>query len=280
MEGNDCYKFSTIRNYVALAGAAPVRVVTDVGANTGAITRMIKAYFPDARVHAYEAVAEYAELAAANTRDLEGVSVHHRAITAAHRFYDDAGRRRRGRPVPLRVLKGTPRGGPGWVGGSLVVPADDPAVASGGAPAYELLGDAVPGATFDEMVAEVLAAEDADEIDVVKMDCEGCEHSCLGSAKVKTLKHCRFIVGEYHGIQRFYDVMEASLYRTHKVNLIGQADLGAFFAERRGEGDEILHGDNTGMRVPRPWLGERPIDWHVFNGRFVLPEERYVHALP
>jgi hypothetical protein len=280
VEGNDCYKFSTIRNYVTLTAAPPIRVVMDVGANAGAITRLIKGYFPGARVHAYEAVAEYAELATANTRDLEGVTVHHRAITAAHRFHDDGGRRRRGRPVPLRVLKGTPRGGPGWVGGSLVVPADDPVLAGGGAAAYELLADPVPGATFDEAVEEVLAAEGADEVDVVKMDCEGCEHSCLGAARVKTLERCRFIVGEYHGLQRFYDVMVGSLYRTHKVNLIGQSDLGAFFAERRGPDDGILHGDNTGMRVPRPWLGDRSIDWHVFDERFVLPAERSAHALP
>jgi len=279
VEGNDCYKFSTIRNYVALTGAPPIRVVMDVGANVGAITRLIKGYFPDAHVYAYEAVAEYAEIAAANTRDLARVSVQHKAITAAHRFLDDAGRRRRRRPVGLRVLKGLPQAGPGWAGGSMVVPADDPAVA-GGAPGYELLVDAVPGATFDEVVADVLLAEGTRDVDIVKMDCEGCEHSCLGAARTATLERCRYIVGEYHGIQRFYDVMESSLYRTHKVNLVGQGDLGAFFAERKGTGESILRDDNAGMRTARPWLGERPIDWHLFDERFVLPEDRRWHALP
>jgi FkbM family methyltransferase len=281
VEGNECYKFSTIQNYVAVTGAPPVRLALDIGANVGAITRMLKAYFPDARVYGYEAVADYVALAAANTRDLPGVTIAHRAISAAHKFRDDVARRRRTDHVALRVLKGTPDAGPGWAGGSIVVAADDAAIATGTAPrGYQLLAEPVPAATLDEVVSEVLAAEGGQEIDIVKMDCEGCEHSCLGSAGLKTLRRCRFIVGEYHDIQRFYTVMQGSLYRTHKVSLIGQHDLGAFFAERLdGTADGILRYDKTGMLLSRPWLGERPIDWHVFAESYVRPEDRFWHAL-
>src|SRR5437899_6512283 len=80
MEGNECYKFPTIRNYLDLTHADPVRVMIDIGANVAAVTRMMKAYFPDARVYACEAVDEYATLAEANTRDLPGVTVWRRAV--------------------------------------------------------------------------------------------------------------------------------------------------------------------------------------------------------
>jgi hypothetical protein len=75
--------------------------------------------------------------------------------------------------------------------------------------------------------------------------------------------------------------MEHKLFRTHKVNLIGQRGLGAFFAERlEGTRDGILRFQKDGMLVPRPWLADRPIDWHHFNEQYVPPGERYWHALP
>lgn len=281
MEGNECYKFATIRNYVDLTRAEPVRVAIDVGANVGTITRMMKAYFPEARVYAFEAVPDYAAIAEANTRDLDGVTVCRRAITAEHLFHDDLGERPRPAAGTMRVLKGMPAAGPGWGGGSLVVPADCTAIAGGIAPAgYRLTEDEVAPLSLDELVADVLARERAAQIDVLKLDCEGCEHSSLGTASEETLRRLRFIVGEYHGIERFYTVMERKLYRTHKVSLIGQRDLGAFFAERLdGTRDGILHYDRSGMLVPRPWLSARPIDWHLFNDLYVPPGERRAHAL-
>ena len=37
--------------------------------------------------------------------------------------------------------------------------------------------------------------------------------------------------------------------------------------------------DKDGMLIVRPWLASAPIDWHVFNEAYVLPEERAIHAL-
>lgn len=281
MEGNECYKFATIRNYIDLTDADSVRVTIDVGANVGTITRMMKAYFPDACVYAYEAVAEYAGLAEANTRDLPRVTISRRAVTADHLFHDDFGQSPRSGTGGLRVLKGMPEAGPGWGGGSIVVNADSPALAGGRSPrGYRLLDDEIAPISLDEAVADALAREGADRVDILKLDCEGCEHSSLGAASDATLERVRFIVGEYHGIERFYAVMQRKLYRTHKVNLIGQRDLGAFFAERLdGDRDGILRFDKTGMLVPRPWLSGGAIDWHLFNKRFVPPGERHSHAL-
>ena len=282
MEGNECYKFATIRNYIDLTQADPVRVMLDVGANVGAVSRMMKAYFPDARLYACEAVDEYAALAEANTRDLPDVTVWRRAVSSEHQYFDDAGERRRGRPVAIRMLKGLPAAGPGWGGGSISVAEDAAAISGGTAPrGYALLDAPVAAASLNELVDEVLRREGANQIDIAKFDCEGCEHSSLGCATLKTLRRIRFIVGEYHGIERFYGVMERKLFRTHKVSLIGERNLGAFFAERLdGTKDGILRFRKDGMLVPRPWLCDRPIDWHIFNEQYIPPGERYWHAFP
>jgi hypothetical protein len=174
-----------------------------------------------------------------------------------------------------------PEAGPGWGGGSISVPEDSPAIAGGAPPrGYNLLEPPVDAVSLNELVGEVLEREQARQIDLLKLDCEGCEHSALGCATLQTLKRIRFIVGEYHGIERFYGVMERKLFRTHKVSLIGQRDLGAFFAERlEGTKDGILRFDKNGMLVDRAWLSARPIDWHLFNERYVPPGERAWHAL-
>jgi hypothetical protein len=241
----------------------------------------MKAYFPDAVVYAYEMVPEYHALAEANTRDLPGVTMLRSAVTGEHLFHDDLGEQKREGPVAMRVLKGSPAAGHGWAGGSIAAPADSPAIAGGSTPGYTLTDDTIDAWSLDEIVSHVLKRERKKQVDILKMDCEGCEHSSLGTASRNTMKRIRFIVGEYHDVERFYRVMARKLYQTHKVNLVGQRDLGAFFAERLdGTGDGILRFDKTGMLVPRPWLADRPIDWHLFDERYVPPGERYWHALP
>jgi FkbM family methyltransferase len=276
MEGNYCYKFSTIRNYIEKTGAPPVRLCLDIGVNAGDITRMMRAFFPDAWIYGCEPVPEYFDAARENLKDLDRVRLFRRALTAQHRFRDDLGRRRLRSPAPLRILKATPEGGPGWQGGSRV---EDAAVEP--SRGYESHPAEVEPVTLPEFIDEVLAERGAREIDVLKMDCEGCEHSSLGAAPLATLRKIRFIAGEYHGIARFYSVMAGRLFKTHKVNLIGDKDLGAFFAERLdGTRDGILRFNKDGMLQPRPWLAEEPLDWHLFNEEYVLPEDRFWHALP
>ncbi|HEU0301090.1 MAG TPA: FkbM family methyltransferase [Longimicrobium sp.] len=280
MEGNDCYKFSTIRSYIEATGAPPVRVVVEAGVNVGSVTRLVKAYFPEAAVFGLEVVRELAGLARANTRDLAGVRILTRALTAEHLYEDDAGTRPRASPTTLRLLRGTPRAGPGWAGGSTVVPASHPLVGDPGVRGLEGSSQRVRPITLEELLAAVRRRTGSAEVDILKMDCEQCEHSSLGCAAEETLRRLRFIVGEYHGIQRFWRVLRDRLFRTHKVSLIGDAELGAFFAERRdGEKDGILRHDNAGMLQLRPWLSDEPMEWHLFNERYVLPDERSIHAL-
>jgi hypothetical protein len=275
MEGNDCYKFSTIRNFIAASPAKDVETIVEIGANIGEVTLLIHGYFPAARIIAFEAVKEYCDIAAARTRKIPNIAVHNKAVTAQHRFVDDLGEERRGADIDLVILKGLPDGGPGWVGGSMVFPSDEPRVADPDDHyGYLKIDQAVTPITLGEiMLEEGLAA-----IDILKLDCEGCEHSVLGSAGPDVLARIRFIVGEYHGFDRFTAVMRNRLFQTHKVNLFGDPELGCFFAERRDErGDGILH--DRMIQAPVPWLGDAPAEWHAFNEHYVLPHERYWHGL-
>jgi methyltransferase family protein/methyltransferase FkbM-like protein len=277
MEGNECYKFSTIHNFIKRTGEPPIERIVEVGVNVGGISLMMHDYFPSARIVGFEAVAEYCELARSRTAHVPQIELFHRAVTYDHLYADDLGACPRSVAAPLRIMKGLPCAGPGWLGGSVVVPADHEMTRrTGGVRGYELIADGVAPITIEE----ILDLTGFLEIDLLKIDCEGCEHSVLGCVPAETLRKIRFIAGEYHGLGRFYKVMRHKLFATHKVNLIGDAILGAFFAERLdGEKDGILRFNKENMLLPRPWLSEKSIDWHLFNEEFVLPAERPSHAL-
>lgn len=59
----------------------PVQVVFDVGANIGQTTRLIKARFPAAGVHAFEPVSSTYETLQRNVRPLDGVACHRLALS-------------------------------------------------------------------------------------------------------------------------------------------------------------------------------------------------------
>src|SRR2546425_6716290 len=231
MEGNECYKFSTISNYITRTGAKPLGIAVEIGVNIGEVTRLIRSTFPAARIHGFEAVTEYYERARAAFKGKRGIKLYNKAVTSQHLFVDDLGESPRSEPAELRVLIGTPAAGPGWQGGATVLLADH-ALVTGPHPltGFELVDQPVRPITLDEVVATVLKAESARRIELLKLDCEACEHSTLGCASLETLKSCQYIVGEYHGIERFYQVMRRKLFQTHKVNLIGDRSLGCFFA--------------------------------------------------
>lgn len=275
MEGNSCYKFSTIAHYVRTTGARPIRTILDVGANVGNVSLEMAKYFPAARIFGFEAVEEYYLEARRATSSLPNIHIFHAAVTSQHRFMDATGAAPLPSNRPLQILKALPAGGPGWRGGSVVAASADGVDASH----YRLLNDPVVPLTLDEVVGVVGKLSGEPGIDIAKFDCEGCECSSLGCASEETLRLMRFIVGEYHGIDRFFEVMEKKLFRTHYVNLIGDAQLGAFFAENIAESAGILDPDRETMRIPRPWLSGRLLEWNVFRRDFVIPGEEADHAL-
>jgi len=277
MEGNECYKFSTLRNYINFARAKPIQIVVEIGVNVGNICALIRNYFPAARIYGYEPVVEYFEIAKARIERESGVFLFNQAVTSRHLYEDAFGKCKRLNPAIMRICKKRREAGPGWMGGSVVVPEEE--IDQRDTNKYEI-GQAVQSVTLDEVVNQVLCAENATEIDLIKIDCEGCECSAFGSCDMETLKRIRFITGEYHGIARFYRLMTRQLYRTHKVHLFGETRLGAFFAERfEGERDGILKFNKEGMLQLRPKMCDFPIDWHHFNAEFVVPEERWFHGL-
>jgi hypothetical protein len=274
MEGNSCYKFSTVANYIRRTGAAPIRVAIDVGCNVGNMTRLMRMHFWEARVVSFEAVYEYYLCAWKFLGSDPLVRVFQAAITAEHRYADDVGEEPRSEPLPLKILKGRPGGGWGWLGGSRVV-VEPPADLR--PEAYEVISQPLHALTLDEAVTAVCLLTGASEIDYLKLDCEGSESSALGCASFDTLRKMRFIAGEYHDFARFYRVVQAKLRQTHYVNLAGGRDMGAFFAERRGAERTILAPD--GLALPRPELADYLVESHPFRDEFVLPGERAVHGL-
>lgn len=278
MEGNECYKFSTIKNFIARTGQKEIKTILDIGVNTGEITLMMNAYFPQAKIYGFEVVKEYFDIAHSRTKHIGDIKLFNMAVSTQHLFADDLGTQARAEKANLKIFKGLPEGGPGWGGGSFVVPEDHELVALFERVfGYEKLEDKVSATSLDEFIR----SQKLEEIDLIKIDCEGCEHSVFGCSDIGTLKRIRFITGEYHDLKKFYQVMQAKLFLTHKVNLIGQSGQGCFFAERLdGEKDGILRFDKSGMLSLRPWLCDIPIDWHLFNEEFVLPQDRRWHALP
>jgi len=237
------YRFSEIKRFVRRSGAPPIRVVVDVGANIGDTLLLLHRHFPRARIIGFEPVLEYFEIAAQRVAAIRRIELHNRAVTAQHLFLDDLGERPRPSEMGLTIVKALPAAGSAWRGGSLVGPADHELLTSGvSAPGYERLPQPVTPVTL----AGIFAENEVGEIDLLKMDCEGCESSVLGCADPELLRRVRFITGEYHGLPRFCPVLQGRLLRTHKVHLAGNAALGSFLAERRdGEADGLLRHETA-----------------------------------
>lgn len=255
MSADEFYRLPALRDFIARTGAAPIRVVVDVGANIGDTLLLLHRYFPEARIIGFEPVAEYFAVAVERTAAVDRIAVHNHAVTADHLFHDDLGLRKRPCPMALALAKALPESGVGWRGGSLVGPADHPLLAAGREVAgYTRADQPVVPITL----AEAMEEHGLDEIDLLKLDCEGCESSVLGSADLDVLRRVRFITGEYHGLARFYPAMRHRLFETHKVCLAGNEELGAFFAERRdGERDGMLRHRTAVAR-----LRGSPIEWN------------------
>jgi len=269
MEGNDCYKFSTVNRYLAATGGKPVELVLDVGCNLGEMSAEMKERFPQARIFAFEPLPEYYDRSAERFARDPRVTVLNLAVCGLHQFHDDFGERRRDEPAGLELHKSLE-----YVGASAVFEADTPPHSS-----RIKLEAPCAALSLDAVVAMALAETGRGEIDYLKMDCEYCEHHSLGCARPETLRRIRFIGGEYHGVERFHRVMKARLFPTHYVNLVGNRHQGSFFCERIGEERTMLRTDRDGMLVERPELSDSPIDWHAFREEFVAREEWGSHGL-
>jgi FkbM family methyltransferase len=257
------YRLPTVKRFVEKSGAKNIEAIVDIGVNVGDTLLLLHRYFPAARIIGFEPLAEYFDIALRRTEGTGRIELHNKAVTSDHLFFDDFGERPRPCRMALTIAKATPESGVGWRGGSLIGPTDHELLAAAVAvPGYQRLAQPVSPITL----AEILAENAIDEIDLLKLDCEGCESSVLGSATLETLRRVRFITGEYHGLARFYPAMRKTLFHTHKVCLTGDTKLGSFFAERRrGERDGILSHRTTRAPVAD---SDEPIEWNPLRERW------------
>ena len=161
----------------------------------------------------------------------------------------------------LTIVKALAAAGPGWQGGSLIGPIDHELLeATISAPGYERAEQPVAPITL----ADILDQNGLDEVDLLKLDCEGCESSVLGCAAPGLLRRVRFMTGEYHGLPRFYPVVRERLFQTHKVCVAGNRELGSFLAERRdGASDGLLRHRTAPARIAA--AGDQPIECNPYS---------------
>lgn len=229
MEGNDCYRFLDV--------PFSPQTVVDIGANFGAMSRLMRQYFPDADIYAFEPVRDCYDVCVVNCRPFRKIHVFPWAVSAEHQFADDFGQEPR--QTELRCCHATPGKGAGWIGSHRMIRSGEPLDES------EFINEGTPERilTLDELLDFVSRETGRPEIDVLKSDCEGAEASFLGCASDNTLRRIKIITGEYHGLPRFQQVVDRRLSKTHAVQL--QADpidnhLGSFFAVRRDIDNHVL----------------------------------------
>ncbi len=169
MEGNECYKFSTIRNYVMRTGALPIQTIVDIGANVGDMSALMHEFFPNATIQAIEVVPTLFNHLSQRFKNHPQIHVHGMALTAANKFADDLGTQPLEMPRRLQVLEGLPAGGPGWRGGSTLT-SDD--CIDFDKTSYAPRSLRFPCVSLDEAV-ERFSSNGV--VDLVKFDCEGCE---------------------------------------------------------------------------------------------------------
>jgi FkbM family methyltransferase len=181
-----------------VACPAPVKVILDLGANSGLASTWFALRFPGAKIHAYEpdpVVFKYLE---DNLRQFSNARAVNAAISGVEGVLDFY-RSDRSFSSSLHPL----------VGASVI---------------------RVRSMTLDQAIASA-----GGDVDIVKMDIEGAEFSAI---EMSTSVACvKAIVGEVHPAkgQRLVEDLVASLARTHSVRANGQKDKKCLFWATRAQ---------------------------------------------
>ena len=157
---------------------APSPVIVDIGAHIGSFTVFAKQLHPDATIVAVEMDDENHALLVENTAGLPGVTIVHAAMVGA--------------TAPLGYCRGKTNSG-----GTHVTWVKYPDTL----PLPETL-----------TLAQLAARFGLEHVDLLKLDCEGCEHTILRQAVSDgSIERVKCIVAEYHA---FFDETLAGLLDT------------------------------------------------------------------
>jgi len=192
-------------------------VVVDVGAHIGCFAAQVRRHQPHARIFAIECCPENL---AALRRNAGGFAT---IVPAALTYERDVALLNAVYPDCVTT------------GGSVVASR---AEIAGRVAAGELGDEAQPGAggywgdlrplatlTLEELVAE----HQIQEIDLLKLDCEGSEFSILRHTTL--LDRIRFIIGEYHGRDAFARLV-AERFSDWDLTILKEGELGLFWLRR------------------------------------------------
>ncbi|MBI3861039.1 MAG: FkbM family methyltransferase [Planctomycetia bacterium] len=173
----DIFEQDAYRTCLLSNNAGPQEVVVDIGAHIGTFARLWHRKNPQARIICVEACPENLEVLRANVGDF--AQVVHAACT-----YETA---------ELMLLNAV-RPGCESTGGSVVVPKSEREFSPLRQEGYVYWDDfrELPRVTLEELMSRF----GLEQINILKLDCEGSEYSILGNTP--SLDRIRIIVGEFH----------------------------------------------------------------------------------
>lgn len=257
MERNQCYKYETVRRFLSMTNQEPVKTVLDIGSNVGAVAKELMEVFPCAWLDCYEPISIYYGQSLRNVPKSDRVRIFNSPVYNSKLVW---------------VHFAQPSCGPGWSGGSLVTDDANFEMAN-----YIRIPNPTESISLEAAIQRILDSSGRNEVDFVKMDCEGSERNLLQSG-LDTLKRIRFISGEYHLIQDFWPIIK-KLSKIFYFNLFGDKNLGSFFMERRNDSGLSLLWKEPIPEMVRYHFWVKPVFWHQFNPEYVFESEKWFHGL-
>jgi FkbM family methyltransferase len=192
------------------------QTAVDIGGHLGSYTLFLKHRNPGMRIVAVEVEDQNAELLALNVSTLPGVFPYHAACTYSG---DD-----------FVLLKARD-----WSSWNMRVPANAiPTTLREGFNPLPPQKIQVPGITLEDIIKQ----HGFERINILKLDCEGCEYDVLMNASDHVLSRIDYIVGEIHCSWEEFEKRGGQRLREH-FNFLEQRtekqDLGMFCAENKAK---------------------------------------------
>ncbi|MBC8356994.1 MAG: FkbM family methyltransferase [Planctomycetes bacterium] len=214
----------------------PGPVIVDVGAHIGCFSQAIHSRNPLARIFAVECCPENLTALRKNVGGfatvIQGALTYEKDIALLNAVFPNCE----------------------TTGGSCVVSREQLLQASGNAGVGADPKDAATSQYWADsrpMMAvtleQIIEQHNIDRIDVLKLDCEGSEFSILENST--SLDRIDRIVGEYHGKERFHELVQRK-FSDWKLRILKDGELGTFWLERPRP-DHAVHTDKQSAPTKR-----------------------------